>query len=365
MKRKRNIGTNTISANRANEFSIRRLFKSSLEKLKTNLPETKEKIEKELEIVKQNILDVNNSIDLNAFHKLQQLETNLSNLENDLNVISTHVKTQENQFSQLKNFECVQSLVFANRLLEKPPEVYPYDSDKCSGCNTVFIFNATDSMNICTICNVSVPVLFQSEDTSADTLILRCIVSGTALEKTTGLVPLPSKTVNIANKSASRIPFYKKFLQQYSTKIPIDVFLYLHRCHVSTIHIPNIASCRSTIVAVCLKESPIFAKYEKLSMRITNELCGASSPILNDELIEKLVERFKDFMISSNDVLSAEQSKKNACFEFMTNRFLILENKKKLSRMFNLPKTRTVLRECDKRFQIVSKALGWKIKKAI
>jgi len=257
----------------------------------------------------------------------------------------------------------VQSLVFANRLLDKPPEVYPFDADKCSGCNMVFSFNAIDSMNICSICNISIPVLFQSEDTSADTLILRCIVSGTALEKSTGLVPLPVKKPT--KEKNNRLPFFKKFLNQYAEVIPEDVFLYLHRCHSSNIHIPNMSSCRSTVVAIWLKESSLYSKYEKMATRITNEMCGLSSPRLSKELIEKLIVRFDQFVKASKTVLTVEQRKKNACFEFLSNRFLLLENEFKLSRTFNLPKTRTVLRECDTRFRCVAKVMGWTVSKAV
>ena len=373
MKKRRRTTTPAPVENRANKHSLMRLFALAVDATAASVPSQEITLQETIARLDAEVTDLSTSCDARSFHRHNELNQQLVEARGELVNLARSVTVRREQFSQMTRFDCLEALVFSNRLLEHSPEVYPFDADKCSGCHNVFMFNAVDSMNECIICNVAVPVLFQPEDTSADTLILRCTVSGTAQAiQDAGIQPIqdsrmtpPPPSLTPQPRTNTRLPAYRRFLQQYvgDDLVPYGVFTFVHHVYGSSNHLSR--NCRSTMVSAWIKDNSALTQYEYCSTRIAAEFCGHKTARLTPRLVDQLVDRFKRFVLASFSVLSAVDRRRSVSFEFLTNRFLLLEVEPTLSRRFMLPRTRSVLRMVDERFRTVCHFLGWNCPRAI
>ena len=368
MKRRRD-DMKVFSGNRANRYSLNREFQSSLQRLNKTIPLKREKVQNTIQKLQVKIESVKKSFTPDAFHKVYKLRQELEQSEKHLSDLDNDVACKTRQFQSLVSFNSVEALVFANRLLERPPEVFPVEVDKCL-CGKLFVFNATESTNICKTCNVVEPVLFHVDDNSADTLILRLPVSGTAYvpqpEALTraGLLPVSKKRTGRLSDSVRSVN-YRRFLTQFTLDVSDDVLAYVHCLHNRTVHSHSEWLCRSTRFASFLRESQTFSHHNNDVTAITMCFYNGKKKILNERIVNKLVRRFEAYRVAVSDIMPEKESKKCAALEFLTNRFLIMEGEVKLSRSFELPKTRTVLRSVNNRFINVCETLHWKVPRAI
>lgn len=360
MKRRRN--ETVFHSNRANQYSLKRLFDTTKQKIQ-------ESHSCQSTFLENRISELDNDLELNlnsqafgSFHNITNIRKKLLKTTHRLQALDTIIAKKEIQFGLLNSFDSVQSLVFANKILSQPPEIYSLDSDYCKNCHNLFVFDAVNSLNICRICNTVEQVLFHTEDTSADTLILRNQGSGTASSNNNATVFADNTRQSTHCKQTShvpkvRIPMFRKFLQQFVVDIPRLVFDHLHRMQFAKIHIATFTNCRSTVFAMWLKEKQEFSEFEFCTTRIVTEFCG-NRVKLNHTLISQLVQRFEIFALKSIELPSTDR-KKIANFDFLVNRFLLMDGYVQLSRCFQLPKTRNVVIECDIRFKQVCTLLGW------
>jgi len=369
MKRRRQDMT-VFSGNRANRHSLTREFEASLERLQELIPMKRATLTMAIEKLQGKIKSTMLMVNPESFHMVYTFREELREAEAKLHALEVDVECKQRQFQSLVSFNSVEALVFANRLLNRPPELFPVEVDKCV-CGKLFVFNETESTNICQTCNIVESVLFHIDDNSADTLILRLPVSGTALLvpqadalAKAGLLPIVQKRLGRSSASVRSIN-YRKFLIQFTSTVPDAVVSYIHTLHNRTVHSHGDSFCRSTRFASFLRESPKFSVKNQEATAITICFYRGQYQLMCLDIVDRLVQRFEEYRAALYVIMPEKEAKKCAAFEFLTNRFLLLEGEVKLSRSFELPKTRTVLRSVNKRFVNVCQTLKWDIPRAI
>lgn len=357
-----------FSGNRANRYSLTREFELSLERLQVSIPAKRAELTMSIANLQVKINATMQLVKPEAFHLLCTYHEQLRQVKEELDALHGVVECRKRQFQSLVSFNSVETLVFANRLLNRPLELFPVEVDKCS-CGELFVFDATESTNICQTCNIVESVLFHIDDNSADTLILRLPVSGTAsvqqpeaLTKA-GLLPIAQKRLGCCSSMMSTN--YRKFLMQFTTDVSDVVIAYIHSLHNRTVHTHGESLCRSTRFASLLRESPTFAGQNLNATTITTCFCIGKTQPLSLTLVNRLVKRFEAYRAAVSIVMPEKDKKKCAALEFLTNRFLVMEDEVTLSRQFELPKTRTVLRSVNKNFIEVCQTLKWQVPRAL
>ena len=360
----------TISSNRANAFSLRRLFVTTIDQLRTTVNARQEILDQQIRTCEQNIEICHKTTSYGSFHQLGQYTRELATLQRNRNLLQTECETKTAQCRALTKFNTESALVFANRLLENEAEVYPFDNDTCTSCGALYVFNAVDSTNVCTHCNLTIAMLFTAEDTSADTLILRAPVSGTvecssakrmrpSIDNKTNNGPSAVTTRPRRLQAKVKILAFERFIRQFELVITEAVLAYVHRVFVATVHILSPSMCRSTAFGCWLKERTEFLDLERASGRIVQMFGGLPVAQLSDQLIQKLISRFQEFTNAMVTILTTTDRKKCNDFEYVAHQFLVLESEHVLARQFQLAKTRVVLRACDLWFHKVSSVLAW------
>jgi hypothetical protein len=152
---------------------------------------------------------------------------------------------------------------------------------------------------------------------------------------------------------------------QFTTDISDEVISYIHSMHNRTVHSHGHSFCRSTRFASFLRESATLSVKNQEATAITLCFCSGQQKLLTVHLVDRLVHRFEDYFAVVLGMTTDTDTKKCAALEFLTNRFLLLEQQVKLSRRFELPKTRTVLRSVNQRFMKVCQTMKWEIPRAI
>jgi hypothetical protein len=370
MKRRRR-DMKVFSGNRANRHSLTREFESSIERLQRSIPDKRAKLTTSIAKLQVKMNATMLLVKPEAFHLLGTFREQLRQAQQELQALDGVVECQQRQFQSLVSFNSVEALVFANRLLNRPPELFPVEVDKCE-CGKLFVFNATQTTNKSHTGNNVESVLFHIDDNSADTLILRLPVSGTASvpqpEALTraGLLPMAANQKRPGRSSASvRSSNYRKFLVQFTSEVSDAVMAYIHSHHNRTVHTHGGSLCRSTRFASFLRESEKFSAQNQDATAITLCFYSGKTQLLSFALVDKLVDRFEEYRLAVSVLMPEKEAKKCAALEFLTNRFLVMEGEVKLSRNFELPKTRTVLRAVNKRFVEVCQTLKWEIPRAI
>jgi hypothetical protein len=231
----------------------------------------------------------------------------------------------------------ISRLVYTNRLLGRPPEVYFSDPDRCQGCDSICTFLQWSSQNICLSCGLVRFVLFSVDDASKDILVTKDPMSGVDVSGDS-----KSNATNHRDTGGGpgceyqylRIPLYRKYLGQFedSVTIPMDVMRILYR-YLSNIHLQNSIRCRPTPVGNILRQNG-FSKWANFSVRISKSFNGEPIPILSPELIDRLAERFGIIFKASIGT-----KHKLPCFEYLTHILLLCERRPDLAQSFVLHKS--------------------------
>lgn len=278
-------------------------------------------------------LDMTRRNQIDFFTTRRQLERKRASVARRIKTYTSgeYLKQWETMTQQLykRTDHHIGRLVISNRIMGRPTESFFMDPDKCTRCGIFYVFDHITNVHTCTQCGFTVDVLFISEDNSQDVLVTKDPNTGSSL----------------ALKAHSdyhyiRSPLYKRYLGQFGENVPViptEVMRVLYR-YLSNIHLQNSIRCRPTPVGNILRTHG-FPRWANIAIRITKLFNGEPIPVLPDDLVERLVERF--------DVIfreSSKQKQKLPSFEFITNILLRVEGRPDLASSFALHKTRVVLR---------------------
>jgi hypothetical protein len=200
----------------------------------------------------------------------------------------------------------LQSLVQANRLLKRPPEIYLIDSERCVKCHIPYNFNNRICRFRCVKCSVLRKVLYLPEDNSVDTLILKAKSSGTdnPAPKPTPAAKHKMEQTQIlldqqrAKKIVDSINNYILYISQYRDNVlpPSDEVRCLLALRLSPVHLCGKSKCRLPTVKLILKESKKFAHLEHHADRIMRDYIGQQIPRLSEDTNERLIKRFSHLL---------------------------------------------------------------------
>jgi hypothetical protein len=268
------------------------------------------------------------------------------------------VKTSDLEYNWIKQCALItcgklSSLVQANRLLQRSPEIYLLDNDRCEKCHIPFKFNNVICRYVCHNCSLLQKVLFVPEDSSVDTLILRAKTSGTDDRTEKQSVLITAKCLNgpmqRSKQILERTAQYKEFLLQYSEQAPIipNEVLSLIFNQLSIVHLGGSSKCRLTAVKLILTKSEKFNYLVGQAARITRVFNGLCEPFLELDVIERLTKRFSHLL----KLASKEDDKKKIFVsDVVTVMLLRIDGLTEESKKFQLHKTRSVLNESNKRY---------------
>ena len=304
--------------------------------------------------------------------------------------------------------EYVASLAVLNYASGNTDELFAIDADRCD-CGRVFRFECITHMNICTACKVCRRVLVAAEDVQTDVLQLKNKQNATSvfLQRLTTFMPngetevaaaptslVPQTNIPVAattklikanieltmpfpiasaiaskSQAASKlgnIGPYKKYIMQFAPdacEIPKHVWKLLYESFAS-IHLLSSLRCKPVPVTKILKDNNL-QMYMSHSVRITKLFNGDPVPVLSHELIEKLLQRWKE--IRDVAALSLDIKGLPAGVEMLTHVFLLAEDRVDLASAFTTHKTNNVSATQTQKFcQLIEKCartskLSWKI----
>lgn len=200
------------------------------------------------------------------------------------------------------------------------------DRDFCSVCNIELQLIDHENILLCPNCGLSEYIIFCESDFIHNE--------------------------HVKSNKYEQAPLYRKYLMQWKEDvpdIPEEVMCVVYK-KLSKVHIMSNASVKCTPIAQILRQNG-FQMYAGMALRIAKIMNGEEIVKLNNETIERLVERF--LIITCIDNLYGDRSKgkKIINFEFLTNKFLLMEKKFDLAERFYNHKTRTVLNRADLRLQ--------------
>lgn len=279
---------------------------------------------------------------------------------------------------ELKKFECVESLVFLQNLVDSEKESLTIDSERCKKCGGLFLMDPITNVNVCIKCCLVVERLFIQEDSATDVLILRSGVSGTnnnarkrkkgicttyladensklLLDRATGK---KSRFLTVSEMTTSheyqkkecdtvlakisdvrkRVSSYSRFIEQFGEHqpdIPDEVMSVIYN-DLSTVHLMSSVRCRPTPIATILRNHG-YLKWVPFANVISRQFNGQECPRLSASLLQKLRARFE--LISS---ITTEQQRKSLSVDLVTSICLRAEGYPELAQMFSLIKTRHV-----------------------
>ena len=201
------------------------------------------------------------------------------------------------------------------------------DHTKCSTCHVPLSYNARCNMLVCMTCGTSCPFL--------DTRTQEFMVS----------------------KNYRRSPLYSKYLFQFSDQFqpPDSDTMALIRSEIDKLHFNIPEKLRTTTLIQVLRKCKLSA-WVSSSVRLVQILQKKDSPRLPADLVDRLLDRFKEVskFFSDNNA-----RKKILSFEYLTNRFMKMEGHHELAKHWKLHKTRDVLLRADRNLRACCDALGW------
>lgn len=338
----RNMKGSVVYTNRSNMFVIKRNLqhtrKEFLAHLKASKAQSIAKV-RSMQHQRQELVHSNNQKQMNDIFELRRMDKAIKQHQSNIQNQFVQMQQWDNQARQITK-ESVSSLVFLNKLQVDPvTEIFCIDSDRCSKCGNVAMFNSVTHMAICKTCYSMWPVLTVTEDTSNDVIVFRNI---------------PKNVTSSGNSDApdytyERTPMYKKYLHQFAIDappIPAHVMSLLYK-QLSTIHLLTSLKCRPTPVSNILRSNNQ-QKWVGHAIRISKVFNGEPVPLLSKDIIDKLVRRF-DVIVKCANMFDG----KLPSFEFLTHVFLRAENQNHLAQSFEIHKTSSVLKGSDAKMQKV------------
>ncbi len=278
-----------------------------------------------------------------------------------------------NQRVQLLKPEYVASLAVLNYASGNHSELFSIDSERCD-CGRLYEFNCITYMNICIACNICIPVLVAAEDIQTDVLQqgkATATISPTISPTTTTILGGATVTTEapiIPQKPSGKLGnfnTYRKYVMQFAPdacNIPKHVWKLLSESFAS-IHLLSSLRCKPVPVTKILKDNNL-QMYMSQSVRITKLFNGDPIPILEMDLITRLLQRWKEI----HDVaVLAPDIKGLPGVEMLTHVFLLAEDRADLASAFTTHKTNNVSATQTHKFsQLIEKCartstLKWKI----
>ena len=350
-----------------------------------------------------------------AIRKKEELQSKIRKLGDDDRDWMT-------QLMLIKRFGTVTTLVKANQLL-RISESYHIDSDRCSKCNRVLLFDVATSSSVCSDCHIAKHLVFTFEDRNCDLLVSKMLTStsrqsaisyaskkkkemkkrkmevredhkknpGTVTgwpttrssnkrvredvspeamtvvsESKVGTTTANEITYTLSTSQQvtvkKRVEQFQTYLSQFGTSVPPlpnPVIEVLHR-HLSSIHFLTSVRCRTTPVLDILRSNG-YVQYCWLANRVCRTFNGQPIPVLDDDLILRMVERFRRivratyFFVPSTgtgggtDTISSSR-KKVLTFEISAILLLLCEKREDIAILLSSHKTREVLHSSGERF---------------
>lgn len=205
------------------------------------------------------------------------------------------------------------------------------DRDICSTCNTELVTFARESINMCPKCGESEKFIYCNSD----------------------FLQNDDTKVN----QYERGPLYRKYLMQFHQDVPDppdDVIDIVFK-HLSKVHIMLKSKVKPTPISQILRQENL-QKWTSMSVRISKMINGEPIVKLSTVIIDRLVLRFNKITRAFSRTKKKDR-KKIMNFEFLTKKFLLMENLPELSEWYSLHKTRDVLSSADRRLERCCKSM--------
>ena len=189
------------------------------------------------------------------------------------------------------------------------------DRDVCPACSHNFVLIVQESMNICPNCGLSEHMIYCSADYIQN---------------------------EEAKTAYDRRPLYRKYLMQFHEDKPDPPKEVINTVYhnLFKVHIMLASKVKPTPIGAILRQEGL-QKWCSMAIRISKIINNEPVVKLSTELIDRLVTRFAGITPSDN--------KKTMNFEYLTNKFLIIELETEKSESFLVHTTRRVLSHADDR----------------
>lgn len=217
---------------------------------------------------------------------------------------------------------------------------------RCETCNVDLRMKPDDSVLVCTNCHRVYPFLSLNTDHVDVDYVAQDTHQNHIRSTNTGNM---DNSMHIDN-GYPRANLYRRFLTQFSEGVPDPpqyVFDAILRELSLLVHMHSDQKFQPTPIATILRKSPELKDYHVMSNRISlmmKRRPGEPSLTMSDNLIHRLMERFKQF-VSQNKFRA---KKKVSNFRFLTRVFLFMEGEYAKSEMFDNHRTRSVLIQEDR-----------------
>lgn len=203
-------------------------------------------------------------------------------------------------------------------------------NEKCQECGNACTFSHDISCIVCQSCASIVPTIRRNE------------------------LGMHEATSTFGTSGYERHDVYRRYLEcnfsETTDEIPQDVLGHVHM-ELTKVHMMVKAKVRPTPVVTILRKCGM-QKWCNHSVRISKILNGEPIPRMSQGLIDVLVWRFAMVSNVFNQIKEDQSSRKKILsFEFLTHKFLLLENEVEMSKTFSSHKTRSVLNDEENRLR--------------
>jgi hypothetical protein len=249
--------------------------------------------------------------------------------------------------SQLTHTTGVATLAISSKLLGRTTEVFSVDSDRCSTCGRILIFDQSCHLSVCTTCRIVQSVLVVAEDVCNDVMVFK---AQTLADPTYPVTAAPGDDIVAeSNSDEDKIQQYTGYLAQFAADVaplPTVVLECVYR-NLSTIHILTNVRCRPTPIVHILKQHELVA-YIPQAVRISKIFNGEKVPCLDGPLMQRLVSRFRILV-----AVARTSEVKLPSNDMMSHILLHLEGRSDLAECFPLQKTQSVLALSDDKVRLL------------
>ena len=200
------------------------------------------------------------------------------------------------------------------------------DNTVCKRCQLGMLYQASASLCVCPACGNSKQLIhFDSSE------------------------PIEFKGRKRKN-TYNRVPLFSKFVKQFSKTLdPLDPKTLAGLLkHIRNKHSSPLKLAKPTPIANFLRSERL-GSLMHCALRICKALNGEKIPLFEDDLIDRLCDRFAILTAVLKD-MDLKDKKKIMNFEYITKQFLLMENEIELASCFLNHKTREIVVEADLRF---------------
>lgn len=322
-------------------------------KLQAHTEEELSKVKKELDVISERVLSWHNThgkspepeflheiMDLEKYRK--ECEKKKSRLETKLfgpkgggvSVLCGVLRRTGQKLSGTSTLSSLQKQQFQKvvqfHVRDKSEPVF-VDREMCQKCSKRMVVSSAESAHLCPSCGDMRHIIMSVSD----------YMEGPELVQTT----------------YERSPLYRKYLRQFQegSSIPPPDVIKKVCLEMSKIHMMLPSKVRPTPIAHILRNNNM-QRWVPYAVRIAKHINNEPVVVLSQHMIERLVSRFEKVSkaFSNSDM---KDRKKIMNFEFLTRQFLFMEKRPDLAELFSCHKTRTVLKQADRRLTVCSRKL--------